>query len=291
MEPNHISPDENNIPQEQFGGLTVHQVYALVNEPLSQASPLKVNHRLPEYILDQLPFFRSCEDFLGLLDKPGGIKLTASGSLPKPILLELYKRSIAKNPSIGMESRSVSKIADWNFLDSACQVCLIAGLIKLGYDNIELTKKGKGLLKPVKRTKLFELLLVTFGQKFNWAYNDGYTEAGVGQVGWAYTLFMLMQFGEKGRPDSFYADRYYKAFPMMKEYFEDEYIPVDEEANDCYALRAIHRFAAWWGFVNASDTDFVVPQIKSARTVYDHLYDLFDLDELRVDIPGTGTYD
>ncbi len=290
MEPTSQFLDENNIPQEQFSGLSITQLYVLVNKPLSADSPLKLNSTIPAYVLDNSPFFRSCEEFLSLLNVPGGIRLTNSGSLPKSHLLSLYRSSIAKHPDIPQDSNSSKKIGDWNFLDSVCQVCLIAGLLKMHETRLLLTRKGELLLGIDKRSKLFKTLLQAFGDKFNWAYNDGYTEAGVGQIGWAYTILMLMHYGDKTRPDGFYADRYYKAFPMMLEYFEDEYIPIEEEANDCYSLRAIHRFTAWWGFSNASDTDFEVPQVRSARTIYDDLFELFSLDEIKAVIPGTGTY-
>ncbi len=291
MEPKHLSLDENNIPQEQFGGLTIHQIYALVNEPLSAKSPIRINAAIPDYILDHFPFFKSCEDFLTILAQPGGIKLTASGVLPKQVLISLYNSSVAKHPEIGDQAKTVRKIGDWNFLDSVCQVCLISGLLKITGQALMLTKKGMDMRAATKRTKLFETLLAGFGNKFNWAYNDGYTEAGVGQVGWAYTIFMLMQYGEKTREKNFYADLYFKAFPMMLEYFEDEYIPVEEEAYDCYNLRAIQRFAAWWGFTTSNDTDFTVPETRATRTIYDQLYDVFTMDELQVIMPGTGTYD
>src|SRR5690554_1292741 len=97
----------------------------------------------------------------------------------------------------------------------------LARLIKKRNGKISLTKKSREILKD--NHKLLQLVFSTFATKFNWAYYDGYDEDQIGQLGWGFTLILLSKYGHKKRLNSFYAERYFKAFPQLLVSLETTY--------------------------------------------------------------------
>ena len=60
--------------------------------------------------------------------------------------------------------------------------------------------------------------------------------------------FCWLPFGEIPRSQQFYEDKFLAAFPMALEMFpETTYTTVEDDARHCYFLRALERFAAFFG--------------------------------------------
>lgn len=282
MELNPVSRDLNDIPLEQYAGLTTRQLYFLVNEPLQVSSPLKLRTQLPNAVLDNLPFFRSCEDLLGELGPTGKLKLTPSGALNKKTLHLLYEKCLAFSPLINKGVYKLIRQENWNFLDSVGQVCAIAGLLKKEGANLVLSKKAVKLMVPVKRSELFAVILNSFCLKFNWAYNDGYSEENAGQIGWAYTVWLLIHHGGEPKSGDYYAKQYIKAFPSLLDFFQEDYISAEEDLANCYNLRALSRFAAWFGFLDYPDDDFEIRSPRNEKEVHEQLTRIFTINGVNV---------
>lgn len=277
-----LSLEENNTPLAQFNGLSIREIYYLVNDPLSEHSPFRVLKDIPNITLDSLPFFKSCEDFLHFIQTEKKIKLTSRETLPRKVLNHIYERCLGVNPMIEKGLIKVNHQEDWCYFESILLVCRIGGLVRKTGNSLLLTKKAEKLLKSEKRSALFEVIFTTFTEKFNWEYNDGYEEGGVGQIGWAYTLYLLLQYGDQMRDMDFYPDQYFKAFPSLFDFFEEDYLTPQEQAYNCYTLRAMSRFARWFGFVITPDEDFELKNPKPIKIIHLQLTELFEFKSLEV---------
>ncbi|MEX2404025.1 MAG: hypothetical protein WD625_07820, partial [Balneolales bacterium] len=113
---------------------------------------------------------------------------------------------------------------------------------------LSLTKKADKLLDD--KQNLLRLLFDTFASKFNWAYFDGFGQNNIGQLGFGFTLVLLSKYGNKKRPDSFYAEKYFTAFPELLQTVESNvYSTREDDAFRCYSLRTFSRFLAYFGLI------------------------------------------
>ena len=116
-----------------------------------------------------------------------------------------------------------------------------------------------------KRHELFRLTLQTFTGKFNWSYNDGYSEHPIGQLGWGFSIYLLFQFGSQPQTAQFYADKYLRAFPMFLRYFPQESLGTPQRSfTSCYLIRTFDRFLEWFGFV---DIEKQKPALDSGKSI------------------------
>ena len=96
-------------------------------------------------------------------------------------------------------------------------------------------------------------MLHTFTARFPWASHDGYTSPTAGQVGWAYSVYLLARFGAGAHPASFYAGHYQRAFPIaLADFTGATYASPAEQLADCYEVRTLERGLNWFGLVAVS---------------------------------------
>ena len=111
-----------------------------------------------------------------------------------------------------------------------------------------MTRKCREMLAKQESGRLYFELFKAYATKFNWAYRDGYPEAEIVQRSFLYTLFLLTSFGDTERSQQFYENKFITAFPMVLEAFpETSYSSTEEQARRVYFLRALERFAAFFG--------------------------------------------
>ncbi|MBC7507249.1 MAG: hypothetical protein H7320_00645 [Ferruginibacter sp.] len=241
---------QNNSPNDDFCGLTPNQVHDLMYNTFSPDSPLKLNAGIPDEILNEIPFYRLTEEFLKIIQRDGAIKLTPLGALPKKLLQELYEHKFILERVIESGISKLSREIDSPVLTSLHINTVLSKAVKKVNGNLTLTKLGKDSLHPGKRNELFRITLLTFTLKFNWSYNDWYPEKPIIQSGWAFTLFLLLRFGEQSREIKFYSDTFLQAFPAIRPALIDRpFGTQDEYLASWYYVQAIHRFAEWFGFI------------------------------------------
>jgi hypothetical protein len=240
----------NNAPLEDFSGLTPNEVDALLYDPLGERSPIGLRPGLSSQTLDSIPFFRLTEEMLRMVQREGTIKLTPLGALPKKFLHELYDHRLLLERALEDGITKLTREVDSVVLTSLHINTRLMGALKKTNNKLTLTKKGEKLLAPDQRHALFQLMLETFTQKFNWAYNDAYTEHPVAQRGWGYTVYLLLKFGDQAQPVGFYADQYIRAFPVFLGYFgETAFRDPLTTFKGCYTVRTFDRFLEWFGLV------------------------------------------
>ncbi len=243
----------NDRPIDDFCGLSPVQMDALLHDPLGEFSPIRVRKEIDQLTFEGIPFFQLVEKLLTIVDREEEIRLTATGALPPRFVRKLYEMRILPQYDIEHGISKLSKEADWPALEGAHIVAVSAGLIREGKKRMVLTRKGKGYLDRGERRELFIEVLRGYTKKLNWGYFEYQERDEVAQFGWGYTTFLLLLFGEKPRPVTFYADLYSRAFPMVYSVEKNEsktypVSPLDRFVNS-YSSRTFDTCFKWFGWL------------------------------------------
>jgi hypothetical protein len=240
----------NNRPDDHFGGLTFNEINRLTFETYEEDSPLKFNFPISNETLDQLPYFRLTEEFLKILQRDGSIKLTPLGALPRKTLTELYGHKLIIEEGIEKGIVKLAREINSAVLSTLHHNTRLAGLVRKEKGKLFLTKTGSKLLTSRDRNGLFLETLRTFTEKLPWSNLDGYAPLPIGNMGWGFSIHMLLQDGDTAREGRYYALKYIKAFPdLVEAYPPREYSFPKDDVLKCYYLRCFERFLEWWGFV------------------------------------------
>ena len=127
----------------------------------------------------------------------------------------------------------------------------LGGLAKKRNGKLSLTKSSKSILAD--NHALLKLIFQTFATKFNWAYFDGYGDNQIGQLGYGFSLILLSKYGQEKHLDSFYAEKYFKAFPQLLDSLEPNYGTLERYSTNCYSIRTFKRFLDYFGLINIEE--------------------------------------
>lgn len=240
----------NNIPIDDFLGLTPAEVHYLLYDTFSSDSPVQLRNDIDDNTLDQIPLFRIAEEYLKIVQRNKEIKLTPLGALPQKIVIELYNKKFLLHESYETGSIKLYSEQYLRTILSARLTVEIAGLTKKTNNKITLTKQGANLLETNNRLQIFKTFFEAFTNKFFWGFNDRYADDYIGQLGWAFSVILLNKFGDKPRTTKFYTEKYLKAFPYFANQYKHTGLMKPEDAiNHCYSVRTFERFFLWFGFV------------------------------------------
>jgi hypothetical protein len=239
--------EQNHRSIPEFEGYSPFEMHRILHFTLGNDSPIQLQ-KLSDTDYKKIPILSQITYLTEWIDKNGEIKLTDKGFLPTKIVSDLYQQGFLKDEHIDMGISKLYRETD------LMTVNLTRILIELG----GLAKKRKGKLSLIKSTKkiledkheLLRLMLLTFATKFNWAYYDGYGDNQIGQLGYGFSLILLSKYGHESRLNSFYAGRYFKAFPQLTVAVKPNYGTSEQYLTDCYSVRTFNRFLDYFGLVN-----------------------------------------
>ena len=240
----------NNTPLDEFEGLTPTEVHSLLYHTLTYKSPVQLKQVADDSTLDQVPFFRLAEELLRIIHRDKFIKLTPLGALPKKVMVEVYAHGFLPDEHIESGIVKLHREQDCISISAARFATEYAGLIKKAHGKLSLTKLGEKLLQSENRPELFTKILLSFTRDFNWGFHDGYPNQPIGQLGWAFTLYLLFKYGREPRTVTFYADKYLTAFPVFITFFQADFSTPKKLFIQCFHLRTFERFLLWFGFVS-----------------------------------------
>ena len=210
-------------------------------------SPIQLQ-KLCDADFKKIPLLNQIKYLLQLINNNGELKLTAKGFLPTKIVSEIYNQKYIKDKMIESGISKLYKETDSNSINLTRILLELSGLIKKRNNKLSLTKKGKTEFND--NYKLLKSIIITFGNKFNWAYYDGYGQNQIGQLGFGFSLILLSKYGSEKQLDSFYGKKYLKAFPMLLEQIEPSRFDTKEkQIYKCYSLRIFDRFLDYFGLI------------------------------------------
>jgi len=240
---------KNNEPKDYLMGLTPNEIHNLLYETYSDKSLIQFRNDIDDKTLDQIPLFRLAEEYLKIIQKDKFIKLTPLGALPKKVMVELYDKRFLLDDFIETGITKLWKEEDCISIMSMRYAIELTGLVKKVHGKITLTKKGIKFIEHENRLAFFKLFYQTFTDKFFWGFNDNYTEEPVGQLGWAYSAFMLHKYSDQERLTKFYAQKFAEAFPIVVTFFNPDYTTPLDHFKHCYQTRSFDRFFLWFGLI------------------------------------------
>lgn len=238
--------EQNNRGIVEFEGYSPNEMQQILYATFDADSPLKLL-KLTDDDYGNIPFLNQIKYFLHQIDAVGELKLTTNGYLPPKIVLALYHQGFLKEELIEHGITKLRKEADTLTVRLTRIIANIAGLVKKRNSKLSLTAKAEKVLSDDQ--VLFNLIFTAFTTRFNWAYFDRYGEENIGRLGFGFTLILLSKYGDKPRMSSFYAERYFKAFPDLLSTIRPWYGTVEEYATACFSLRTFERFLDYFGLI------------------------------------------
>ncbi len=260
----------NNQPIPEFEGYSPFEMHKILHFTFAIDSPLKLQ-KLSDTDYAKIPILNQIKYLTDLIDKNGEIKLTNKGFLPTKIVSDLYSQEFLKDEHIEKGISKLYKETDSMTVNLTRILVELAGLIKKRNGKLSLTKSSKKILGD--NEKLLRQIFLTFTNKFNWAYYDGYGDNQIGQLGDGFSLILLSKDGQEKRLDSFYAERYFKAYPRLLDSVEPIYGTLERYSTNCYSIRTFDRFLDYFGLINIEEERKGFDSIKtiSKTDIYDRL--------------------
>lgn len=241
-----IVNSQNNSPIPEFEGYSPSEMNQILHFTFGENSPVKLQ-KIAESDYQKIPILMQIKYLTNLIDKVGEIKLTNKGFLPVKVVAELYQQGFLKDEFIEKGIYKLYKETDSMSVNLTRILIELAGLSKKRTGKLSLTKKGQKAIRD--DFQLLKTIFETFTTKFNWAYYDGYGENHIGQLGYRFSLILLSKYGQKKRPDSFYAEKYFKAYPQLLDSIESMYGTLKNYVTHCYSIRTFDRFLDYFGVI------------------------------------------
>lgn len=239
----------NNFPVSDFMGLTPSEMFDLIYQPFKDGSDFEFISAHDE-VLDQIPFFLLVEHLLLMIYRDNSSKLTPRGCLSTKYCIELLEQKFIKDTFF--EGKIRKRILEEYFpsIEVSRLILQLNKLVIKKNNSLKLSKSALLLLQEKRRFELFKKIFETYTHLFSWAYLDGYKNEMVGQLGFAFSLTLLKQYGNASHKVSFYFDLYKRAFPQLASHFQDyPYFPAEKQFIACYRTRLFDRFFEWFGLV------------------------------------------
>lgn len=238
-----------------FEGYTPDDMQYILYDTFGKDSPIKLL-KLSEADYKEIPLLNQIKYLMQIVESQGELKLTAKGFLPTKVVIDIYDQGFIKDEFVELGLAKVYKEMDLISINLTRILCEVSGVLKMQKNKLSISKKGAKLLK--NDSELFLLIFTVFGSKFNWAYYDGYESERIGQLGFGFSLVLLQKYGDTKRLDSFYADKYFKAFPAaLDEMKQDSILDKNDSAFRCYSIRTFDRFLAYFGLVDVDGKRFI----------------------------------
>ncbi len=262
--------EQNHAGKPDFQGYSPDEMHHLLyftfgdESPIETQSPDKVDY-------NKIPILNQVRYLLNVVDKSGELKLTQRGNLPVKTVSDIYKQGFLKDKMIESGSSKLYKEEDSLTVHLTRILVEISGLVKKRNGKLSLTKAAAKTLSD--DYAFLQLILKSFCTKFNWAYFDGYGENNIAQLGYGFSLILLSKFGERERPQSFYAENYFQAFPRLLDPLEPRFGTKAEYAAQCYSLRTFDRFLRFFGLVDihSDGESFPADSLVSKTDLFDKL--------------------
>ncbi|OED44518.1 hypothetical protein AB833_01470 [Chromatiales bacterium (ex Bugula neritina AB1)] len=239
----------------EFHGLSPEQIHSLINNPFDSPALLEfpdnyqVDSKVP-YVF----FFNQLVTAIGNKD----FKPTATGNLPRNFcrlvaFRWLGEMEYAKRTRYG----GINSETDFFELNGFRHVCEFAGYLRKYRGKYIIGKECQQLLKAGGQSAVYRGLFKAFITELDWGYGDGYPDQlSLIQRFWAFSLYLLQQFGDEWRPTRFYEDAFLLAFPALADpALETQFQSAEEVARAAFRRRVLVQWMPWFGLAQFENPD------------------------------------
>ena len=240
----------NTTGLDDFDGLSPAQMSDLLYAPLASPHRLELAQAgVPAAQAPVMMLFDALADAIG----EDGLRTTAKGNLPRAFCKEAhrwYSGVVRHDPYADLGS--VNREDDFYDLHVTRVVAQLAGLIRKYKGRFLLTRKARRLRA---QDGIYPELVTTHATRFNWGYGDGHEELDFVQHAFAFSLYLLHRHGDTEHDARFYEDAFLRAFPMLLDQLTPHpFFDSESRLRQCYTLRTLERFAAFFGVIQLTCT-------------------------------------
>ncbi|MBN1339506.1 MAG: hypothetical protein JXA03_09290 [Bacteroidales bacterium] len=229
-----------------FEGYSPVEMRGIFYEPFGERSPVQF-HKLSEQDYGRIPLLKQIRYLAGLVAEAGGIRLTGKGFLPTRTVADICAQGFIRDEFVESGMYKLYKETDSMSVHLTRILIELTGLAKKRNGKLSLTRKAEKILSD--QSESLKLVFTTFASKFNWTYFDGYGNNGIGQMGWCFSLILLSKYGRERRQDSFYAEKYFRAFPTLMKEVKPGFRTSESTGYGCYSIRTFDRFLDFFGLI------------------------------------------
>lgn len=265
-----IVNDQNCQGISDFEGYSPNEMQFILHDTFVAGSPIQLA-KLSDLDYQAIPILNQIRFMGNLINKQGELRLTNRGYLPTRVVSEIYSQGFLKDDFIESGISKLYKETDSLTVRLSRILLELSGIAKKRNNKLSLTGKGEKIISD--NDKLLRSIFITFGAKFNWAYFDAFDEDNIGQFGYGFSLILLSKYGKDKRLDTFYADKYFKAYPqLINKSLTPRFGTVEHYASRCYSLRTFDRFLDYFGLIKIEqDKEWDADKYISKTEIYDKL--------------------
>lgn len=221
----------NNTPRDDFNGLSPEQMHHIMYHPFGSQCVVGINTLTKEQY-EKIPLVRQTLFLLNTLSI-NELKLNKNGWLLPKIVAEIYHLG---QPEWLVEEYGAKRYYEYE----VCSVWMARiildhlGWIKMRKGVLSITIKGKKALSNIDAAanEILRFSLEEVGVHIF----DGVEDDRIGNVGLAYSVWLLNKFGSEWNTGDFYEKEYQKVFKFTSDY-------------GIYETRVLERLFYWLGIV------------------------------------------
>lgn len=268
-----IMHERNNNGIPEFEGYSPAEMHNIIHFLFDSNCPIRIKKLKTEEFIG-VPIFNGVKFLLEQVVFNNGLKLTAKGFLPTKIVADLYNQKYFTEEMIEKGISKLYKETDSLYV-RLCRILLeITGAVKKSKGKMTITVKGKKFLGD---EQLFiEEILKAYCTRFNWAYFDGYESENIARLGCGFSIILLGKYGKELRDERFFANKYFEAFPMLKENVVPNYGTLEDYVFNCYSYRMIEQFGLLTGLISIENSNRKYSELKKIQTtnLFEKLIDI-----------------
>ena len=252
----------NNTPRDEFNGLTPEEMNNIMYYPFSSLCVVSLN-KLDKEQYEKIPLVRQTLFLLKTLSEKE-LKLTQRGWLPLKVVAETY---LLGQPEWIVEEYGAKRYYEYEVgsVWMARIILDLKGWIKTRKGMLSLTAKGKKALSNIDMAANEILLFSLTGVGLHTF--DGYEEDKIGNLGMAYSVWLLNKYGSEWHFGDFYKKLYQKAFHFPGDY-------------NAYETRVFSRLFYWLGLVEQRLNKQIEPPFEDEYKKTDLLSIIFSFKKV-----------
>lgn len=239
----------------EFHGLSAEQMHCLINDPFDSPAVLQFpDNYQADSSVPYVLFFNQLVAAIGNKN----FKPTATGNLPRNFcrlvaLKWLGEEGYAKRTQHG----GINSETDFYELNGFRHVCEFAGYLRKYRGKYIIGTECQQLLKAGGQSAVYRGLFKAFITELDWGHGDGYPDQlSLIQHFWAFSLYLLQQFGDEWRPSSFYEDAFLLAFPALVDpTLETSFQSAEEVVRAAFRHRVLRQWLPWFGLAQFEDLE------------------------------------
>ena len=251
----------NSEPRSDFNGLSPEQMHLLFDNPFGPNCPVRLNDlTATEYM--QIPFVKQVLFLIQTLNEKE-LKLTKNGWLPLKVVAEAYRLG---RPDIFLEEYGQKRFNEYDAkaVEFARALLEVHGWTKIRKGMLSLTAKGKKAIANIDEAANEILYFSLAGNILHTV--DGHENQQIGNVGTAYSVWLLNKFGSEWRDGYFYQEQYQKVVNIPERY-------------NMYAVRVFERLFYWLGIVDVREVNKYTPNFRKEFKKTDLLPMIFSFND------------